>query len=239
MTPLRSYSYSRLRRMPSTRSLFAGQHGSVDLSTANDVGVSLKSILESKSIPKVTFDMRHLSHILYHQHNVKLAGIHDLQLTELASRDRKESKKHIAGLAKCVEQDVVPPSNEVRKRWLETSNVDEYHMFNVLGHAPRSSIKRVELFPTLWRIYRSRLQRAGEMFWLAQARWGTETRVTASQLPKSRTMDRKEHTLGPETWYDYELRERRSDEWNDELMMKMKAGYELDEDANWVPMQHT
>ncbi|KAI1378093.1 hypothetical protein F4677DRAFT_414404 [Hypoxylon crocopeplum] len=198
-----------------------GRRG-IDLSTPGPKGESLKTILESESIPKITFDVRPLSYALYRQHNISLDGIRDLQLMELASRDAKQSKKYVKGLVKCIEQDT-DPSNEVRQRWLGTENVDEYHISNVLGHAPRSSMKRVEVFPTLWNVYYARLRRPAEAFWLAQSRWESQTRVAASQLPKFNIND-KGNALGPEVWYDHEQRKYAMDNWNEDQTIGIRIG---------------
>lgn len=50
--------------------------------------MSLQSILESPKTPKVFFDVRTDSDALFAQFGIKLAGIIDLQLMELASRSR-------------------------------------------------------------------------------------------------------------------------------------------------------
>ncbi|KAG5815044.1 hypothetical protein H9Q71_002937 [Fusarium xylarioides] len=46
---------------------------------------SLKSILESEDIIKVFFDVKQSSDALYSEFKIKLAGVHDLQLMELAT----------------------------------------------------------------------------------------------------------------------------------------------------------
>lgn len=62
--------------------------GFLAFSTPSVEGVSLKSILESPKTPKVFFDVRTDSDALYAQFGIRLAGIIDLQLMELASRSR-------------------------------------------------------------------------------------------------------------------------------------------------------
>ena len=64
-------------------------------------GVSLQTILESATIPKVIFDVRNDSDALFAHYNISLDGIQDLQLMELATR--KGSKKVVSGLAKCIQ----------------------------------------------------------------------------------------------------------------------------------------
>ncbi|KAI6080213.1 hypothetical protein F4821DRAFT_68875 [Hypoxylon rubiginosum] len=207
--------------------------GGVDLSTKNAAGESLSTILQSDKIPKVVFDVRGISKALFDQHNLSLDGIRDLQLMELASRDGRQSKKYVAGLAKCVETDI-PASNEARKRWFESDSVDGNSSFGVLGNTLRSSMKRVKIFPTLWNIYYERLRRPGEAFWHSNSRFEAQARVKASQKPNFNVNDRG-NALGPDSWWIEELRQQESDDWNDTIMMEQRAGdWELDDDAFWV-----
>ncbi|KAI6082221.1 hypothetical protein F4821DRAFT_247568 [Hypoxylon rubiginosum] len=191
---------------------------SIDISFQSPTGDSLKALLESESNPKVVFDVRQLSQAVYHQHNISLNGIRDLQLMELASREAKQSKKYVKGLVKCVEQDL-SLSNEIRQRWLGTDNVDEYRISNILGRAPRSSVKRIEMFPALWEVYYAKLRRPAQAFWLAQSQWESQMRVVASQLPKFES-----NALGPEVWYDHEQREYAMDRWNEEKSLGIIIG---------------
>jgi exonuclease 3'-5' domain-containing protein 1 len=64
---------------------------------------TLTSILENPDIIKVFFDVRNDSNALFHLYGSRFAGVHDLQLMELATRDF--SKRVLCGLAKCVEYD--------------------------------------------------------------------------------------------------------------------------------------
>ena len=54
---------------------------------------SLKGILESKSQEKLMFDCREQSDALWHQFQVKLSGVLDLQLLEVMYRRQKSSSK--------------------------------------------------------------------------------------------------------------------------------------------------
>lgn len=63
----------------------------------------MKDILESKSTPKVFFDVRNDSDALYSHFQIKLAGVVDLQLWELAARPF--AGKYVKGLPKCIEID--------------------------------------------------------------------------------------------------------------------------------------
>ncbi|KAH8129531.1 hypothetical protein FP744_10000547 [Trichoderma asperellum] len=65
--------------------------------------LTLRDILESKTNPKVFFDVRNDSDALYSHFQIKLAGVIDLQLWELAARPF--AGKFVKGLAKCIECD--------------------------------------------------------------------------------------------------------------------------------------
>ena len=64
---------------------------------------SLKQILESETTTKVFFDIRHDSDALFGLYGIRVSGIEDLQLMELASRNAFESKRYVSGLAKCIQ----------------------------------------------------------------------------------------------------------------------------------------
>ncbi|KFY09194.1 hypothetical protein V492_05572, partial [Pseudogymnoascus sp. VKM F-4246] len=90
--------------------------GSTAFTTAGTRGQTLQSILEDPSTPKVFFDVRNDSDALYAHFSVALAGIHDIQLMELATRPR--SKKFLHGLARCIASDLSLSGPELR-RWQE------------------------------------------------------------------------------------------------------------------------
>ena len=81
--------------------------GFLAFSTPSAEGVSLKSVLECPKTPKVFYDVRTDSDALYAQFGIRLAGIIDLQLMEVASRSRCVSLDfyhallgHILGLSR-------------------------------------------------------------------------------------------------------------------------------------------
>lgn len=78
--------------------------GFLAFSTPSAEGLSLKSILESPMTPKVFFDVRTDSDAMYGHFGIRLAGIIDLQLMEVASRSR--SKTHLKGLGNCILHDL-------------------------------------------------------------------------------------------------------------------------------------
>lgn len=73
-------------------------------STPASSGLTFKEVLESGEITKVFFDVRNDSDALFSHFNISLAGIHDLQLMELATRSH--SRGTVCGLAKCIEKDL-------------------------------------------------------------------------------------------------------------------------------------
>jgi exonuclease 3'-5' domain-containing protein 1 len=75
---------------------------------------SLKSILEDPHTIKVFFDVRNDSDALFHLYGINLAGIHDLQLMELAARP--SNRLYLCGLAKCVDRDA-GLSDDERQTW--------------------------------------------------------------------------------------------------------------------------
>ncbi|KAM0540539.1 hypothetical protein ACHAPJ_013587 [Fusarium lateritium] len=209
--------------------------GTTALSAAGDDSASLRLMLESKAIPKVGFDIRGMSKLLFRQLNVSLDGMYDLQLMELASRDDGQSKKFLAGLAKCIDQDV-PDTNTAKRRWLQPDDSTNLHLFNSLGHVPRQSVKRVELFPAMWKVYRRKLGPPSKAFWLRSARGQSWQRVQDSK--KDLGKGNRQH-LGPEFWWDPEQREAALDDWLDELVMESNVGdWELNGDAEWVPTRN-
>lgn len=85
--------------------------------TANSSGTTLRSILESPTIPKVFFDVRNDSDALFAHFNVSLQNVHDIQLLEVATRSR--SKDLVSGLGNCIRHDA-QLSVEVQRKWKAT-----------------------------------------------------------------------------------------------------------------------
>lgn len=202
--------------------------GATALSSVDDNLPSLRTILESDVVPKVGFDIRGLSRLLYSQFNVSLEGMCDLQLMELASRDDGESKKFLAGFAKCINEDV-PSTNTAKVRWLTPGDTTNMHMFNSAGHVSRKTMRRVELFPTLWAVYRRKLDAPSQAFWLASVRTESRERVSESKATRERPF--QQH-LGPAEWWNAKLRQAAMDEWlengHDDVFL---GDMELNDDA--------
>ncbi|KAH7305050.1 exonuclease [Stachybotrys elegans] len=175
-------------------------------STPADNGYTLKEILESGSIPKVFFDVRNDSDALHSHFGICLAGIHDLQLMELATRNF--SRRHINGLSKCIERDA-PLSQEERIAWMLVKEKGQrlfapekggtYEVFNerplhkdVILYCAQD----VQILPRLHTYYGRKLTAA----WKAKVLEASQNRVELSQTAtfngKGRHM-----ALAPYGWY--------------------------------------
>lgn len=78
--------------------------GEKAFSTETGDCMTLRSVLESSSIPKAFFDVRNDSDALYSHFNISLAGVVDIQLMEIATR--RSNLRCVNGLARCIENDV-------------------------------------------------------------------------------------------------------------------------------------
>ncbi|MCJ1317361.1 hypothetical protein MMC15_002684 [Xylographa vitiligo] len=126
-------------------------------------GTTLKSILESKSVPKVFFDVRNDSDALFAHYQVSLDGVYDIQLWETATRSGL--KKFLNGLAKCIESDV-QLSAEAKQGWKTVKQRGQalflpehggsYKVLNVRPMRPdiiAYCVNDVVYLPILWAIY--------------------------------------------------------------------------------------
>ncbi|KAG7410700.1 hypothetical protein Forpe1208_v010635 [Fusarium oxysporum f. sp. rapae] len=76
--------------------------GATTLWAVNRFKIFLKGILESEDIIKVFFDVKKYSEALHSQYKIKLAGVHDLQLMELAT---SENPYRLSDLDGCFSRD--------------------------------------------------------------------------------------------------------------------------------------
>ncbi|KAM0297101.1 hypothetical protein ACHAPM_009970 [Fusarium culmorum] len=202
--------------------------GDAAFSTVGNGEMSLRLVLESKSIPKVGFDIRDVSRLLFRQHNISLAGIFDVQLMELASRTKGHSMKFFAGLAKCIDRDI-SNSNDRKIRWLNPAQPSNLYVHNTVGHAPKWVMRRVEMFPVLWSFYKQKLDRPKKAMWLHLARQESEQRVQEAKRNAGSYPERQH--WGPEVFWDGEQRKAAIDAWNDgKLLDKSLGGIEFCDD---------
>ena len=194
----------------------AGQRDLFLMFMAASTGASLTSILESPSVPKVFFNARSLSYILWKCHAVWLSGIHELQLMELASRDPKCSKKYVAGLSECEEQETA----RLEEIGVPLPHRYGYCLEDIVDSTLSSiAIRHLAMFPTLWEIYDTRLCCRGQAFWLAQVQSQTTKRLADSRDPDF-DPGVEELALGPVEWADDELRRELVWDWNMGLMQQ-------------------
>ncbi|KAK5711680.1 hypothetical protein LTR17_018261 [Elasticomyces elasticus] len=166
---------------------------------------TIRSILESKDILKVFFDIRNDLDALFGLHGVRVGGIEDLQLMELASRNF--SKRCVNGLAKCIESDSTVGYAEKRD-WqrvkdkgrilFDPARGGSYAVFDqrpmdqeVIDYCAQD----VALMPHLRGVYCSKLCDA----WWREIVSQTERRVEQSQEPGYNGQGRH-MAMAPERW---------------------------------------
>lgn len=155
--------------------------------TCGSKGQSLKAILESETVLKVFYDVRNDSDALYSHYKINLAGVEDIQLMELATRNY--SRKYVKGLAKCVEVDL-PLTIAERKVWKDAKEQGlglfaperggSYEVFR-MRPLPQAivqyCIQDVQFLPKLWHLYHSKLTNS----WTTRVEKATRERISQSQ----------------------------------------------------------
>jgi exonuclease 3'-5' domain-containing protein 1 len=217
--------------------------GKTAFSTTNSSATSLKTILESPTIPKVFFDIRNDSDALFSHFQISVDGIKDLQLMELASR--KGSQNLVAGLAKCIEKES-PVSTAAKAEWQRTKEGasrlynpkkgGRYEIFNERPIRPeivQYCAQDVALLPGLYNVYNAKLRPpdGGGAFWRVQVREATKDRIKLSQSP-GYDGQAESKVCGP--WDEWNI-EQAMEAWNDEVMFNAQTGdFVLNEDDVWV-----
>lgn len=150
--------------------------GGSAFSVTNQNQTSLKTILESPSIPKVVFDVREGSEGLFSHFEIKLQGIKDLQVMELAARFGPP-QDNLSSLIECVERDAsLLPEGLQTWRNVESAvaplqNRDgRWHYYTINIRPIRQPVieycvQNVILLPRLLRVYHPKLCVAGNGFW--------------------------------------------------------------------------
>ena len=88
--------------------------GTKAFSTPNRSGTTLQSILQSKLLPKVAFDIRNGAGALFAHFNMSMRGVEDLQLMEVATRSTK--KYRMSELAASIGRDAHLAPDDI-KAW--------------------------------------------------------------------------------------------------------------------------
>ena len=139
--------------------------GEKAFSTAGKCGINLRMILESEIDPKVFFDVRNDSNVLWHKFQIRLHGVQDLQLMELATRPRNYDKQFVWGLLKCMEKSRAILGDEKVQR-IDMKKIgrhlfvpDRGGTFDYFNERPLLPIviayctNEVEILPRLWKHY--------------------------------------------------------------------------------------
>ncbi|KAK3076077.1 hypothetical protein LTR53_000017 [Teratosphaeriaceae sp. CCFEE 6253] len=173
--------------------------------TLNSDGKTMRSVLESERIKKCFFDVRNDADALYALFDVRLAGVADIQLLELASR---RGPKHVlCGLATCVDQEQTL-STPLLHKWQSTKTEvvkmfdskrgGSYEVFNTRP-LPQILIEYcdgdVRVLPMLSAIYEKRLSNG----WSEKVRIKTEKRLADSRRPEYKPQG-KHKIFGPRSW---------------------------------------
>ena len=168
--------------------------------------LTLKHILESPTTPKVLFDVRHDSDALFALFNIRLAGVTDLQLMELATRTF--SRRVVSGLAKCIERDAVLSWTErsvwmaAKKRGRRLFVPEQGGRYEVFEERPlaeevrRYCVQDVVFLPRLWVGYAARITPA----WEGRVREASRERVERSWMEGGFDGEGRQMALAPEGW---------------------------------------
>ncbi|KAF7122881.1 hypothetical protein CNMCM5793_000991 [Aspergillus hiratsukae] len=139
---------------------------------------SLKLIFESTAVAKILFDVGNASAALFNRHGIRLNGIKDLQVMELATKHQHgQERVQVASLEMCVEQDAHPPAKalELWKRvhnsvnqLRDPANGRSEAVFNERPLRPEIlnyHFQNVVILPRLWVLYNDTLRRPNSAFW--------------------------------------------------------------------------
>ncbi|RHZ49387.1 uncharacterized protein CDV56_103751 [Aspergillus thermomutatus] len=157
---------------------------------------SLKLLLESGAMAKVFFDIGNISHALFNRHGIRLNGIKDLQVMELATR-YPHSQEQAASWETCVEKDAHPPAR-VLALWKQVhSSVNRLRdpakggsdaVFNerpLRREIFEYSLQNVLILPRLWEVYCETLCRPKNGFWRSMVAQTVRDRIRESTIPAS------------------------------------------------------
>ena len=136
--------------------------------SASGTGHTLRTLLEDAAVPKVFFDVRNDSAALHAQFNISLAGVHDVQLMELATR-RGGARKYLNSLGTCISKSLsLPPAEQQRCREVKDQGRRLFApelggRYEVFNERPLTEVVAaycagdVVYLPRLWAFYRARV----------------------------------------------------------------------------------
>jgi exonuclease 3'-5' domain-containing protein 1 len=138
--------------------------------TKDKTGVEdLKSVLESEDIVKVFFDVRRDSYALDGHFDVRLAGVHDLQLMEVATRPKRVPKLYLNGIGNCIKKAEklshasCAANDAIQEKAINLFNPKYGGSYTVFDARPlcedikRYCVQSVYLMPELWTEYREKM----------------------------------------------------------------------------------
>lgn len=166
---------------------------------------TLRSILETEDVTKYFFDVRNDADALYNLYGIRLRGVRDIQLQEIASR--RSSKRLLSGLATCITRDSSLSEEQVTN-WKATKALGNSMFdpelggsYEVFNQRPLSKeivdycIQDVMILPMLATTYEARLSRT----WKKKADLETVKRLEDSTKTTYRPHgDHKK--FGPASW---------------------------------------
>jgi exonuclease 3'-5' domain-containing protein 1 len=164
--------------------------GKTAFSTKDSSGKrDLKSILESENIGKVFYDVRRDSDALYAHFGVRLAGVHDLQLMQVAARPKHVQKHYLTGLGKCIQYDAELSNasriaaDAIKEKGIKLFDPKKGGSYAVFDARPLSEdikkycVQDVQFMPKLWAVYRGKMSE----FWWNEVLKETKGRIQLSQ----------------------------------------------------------
>jgi len=204
--------------------------GTQAFTTSGIERTNLKDILQNERIPKVFFDVRNDSDILFAHFGVKLQGVQDIQLMESATRTTTGSRKYLSSLVKCVADlghntASWKLAKETGERLFRSEYGGSYQVFNqrpIPKQIVSYCVGDVQCLPQLWNSLQR--QKARLNVWRDLVCEETRKRVTASQKPEYQPHGAN-RALAP--WS--EAQNKILDEWNEPI--RLDDYY--DEDRDW------
>jgi len=155
--------------------------------TSGKNGRTLQAILEDPRIIKVFFDVRNDSDALFAHYQIRLKGIQDLQLMELATRSF--TRRHVNGLSKCIVRDGCLTSAEMHQ-WIRCKEKGRrlfapecggrYSVFNdrpLSDEIKSYCVQDVHFLQRLWHHYDGKLTST----WRHRVAKASEDRIAESQ----------------------------------------------------------